>query len=328
VVNAQPMLSGRFPNLGPQVLAEAGVTMVDSIGDFGFTCLADGRKARVHEGQVYDGEQRLTEGRCLDLDGVLAEMERARGGMLAQLETFTHNSTEFLRREQQVLLHGEGLPRLTGKLAGRPAVVVSSGEDLRRLKHFVKEQRPVVVATGAAADAVAEAGWRIDALVIGADLPDAKVVREARDVILVDGSRETEEALSRAGATVRRADTALSEEDVALLLAFDAEASVIVRAGGSATLTDYLERQRPGLASSFLTRLAVGPTLVDANAVGTLYSGRVKGWQVMLTLIVCVLMVAAALAMTDQGQQWAQDLGHHLAHDWHELKARAQGRHL
>jgi len=334
VINAQPMLSGRYPNQGPQLLAEAGVVMIDSVGEFGYGCLADGRMARIHDGQVYDGELRLTEGRVLDADAVLAAMEAARGGMLAQLETFTHNSTELLRREQEVLLHGVGVPALRTEVEGKPVVVIASvdTDELRRLRSFAKEQHPVVVAVGNAAGAAKELGWSVDVVVIGTvdDMPSAKVLRNAGDVVIAAGpisATAVEDAVSRMGVEPHWLESTVSPEDAALLVVHAAGPSVIVGVGMTATLTDFLERQRPGLASTFLTRLAVGPSLVDAGAVPTLYSGRAKGWQLMLALLFCIAAVIAALATTSQGQTWGHELWHHVVGDYHTLRARMQGRH-
>jgi uncharacterized membrane-anchored protein len=334
VINAQPMLSGRYPNQGPLLLAEAGIPMVDSVGEFGYGCLADGRMARVDEGKIYDGELRLTEGRELDIDGVRSAMDDARGGMLAQLETFTHNSTELLRREQEVLLHGVGVPSLRTNLTGKPVVVIASADavELRRMRSFAKEQHPVVVAVGTAADTVRGLGWSVDVIVIGTvdDMPSAKVLRGAKDVVIAAGAvsaTAVEDAISRMGVAPHWLESTISPEDAALLVVHVADPSLIVGVGMTATLTDFLEKQRPGLASTFLSRLAVGPTLVDAAAVPTLYSGRTKGWHLLLALLICVAAVLAALATTALGQQWAHELWHHLVNDYDALRARMQGRH-
>lgn len=334
VVNAQPMVSGRYPNRGPQLLVDAGIAMVDDLGDFGFSCLADGRMARIHDGSIYDGEQRLTEGRVLTAEEIEAELDDARGGMVAQLETFTHNSTELLRREQDVLLHGGGVPQLQVALADRPVVLVAAADEteLRGLRTFVKEQHPVIVAVGRTADVLAKRGWSVDVVVVATpdDLPSASVLRTASDVVIAAGSisaTAVDDAVSRLGLSPHWFESTLSAEDAALLVVHTAEPSVVIGVGMSATLTDFLERHRPGLASTFLTRLAVGPTLVDAAAVPTLYSGRVRGVHVVLALLFCVAAVIAAIATTSVGQHWGHELWHHLIMQWHDLRARMQGRH-
>lgn len=318
VVNSRPMLSGRFPNRGPELLAEAGVTLVDRVGEAGVSALVDGRRVRILDGQIYDGEQRLTEGRPLDLAQVREEMERARVGLTAQLEAFTHNSSELLRREEEVLLHGTGVPRLATPMADRPVVVVAQHPDtaaqLRGLRAFMREQRPVVIVVGEAARLAALR--RAEVVVVGPDpdaLPPGKLLRAAHDVVLAPGGRPAEaagQALERMGADPLRFDSSLALEDAALLLASAHHPSLVIGVGMSATLTDFLESQRPGLAGTYLSRLALGPTLVDAAAVPALYSGRVTKRQLLLAMIVCVLVVAAAIATTDAGQGWAHDLDH------------------
>lgn len=322
VVNVQPMVSGRYPNRGPEMLAEAGIAMLDGVGEAGYSCLADGRKARIHDGAVYDGELRLTEGRPLDRATVRAEMDAARVGLAAQLETFTYNSSELLRREEDVLLHGVGVPRLDTRLADRPVVVVVDHPDspaqLRRLRAFLKEQQPAVVAVGDAAAQLQRARIRPDVVIVGSDpdaLPTSRMLHAAGDVVLAPGRRSgeaAEDVLSRMGIAPKRFASSIAPEDAALLVVHAHEPGLVVGVGMSTTLTDFLEHQRPGLASTYLARLALGPTLVDAAAVPTLYSGRVRLQHLWLALLVCLLVVAVAVATTDVGRGWSHELWQHL----------------
>ncbi|WGL50519.1 putative cytokinetic ring protein SteA [Nocardioides sp. BP30] len=314
VINAQPMTSGRFPNLGPQLLVEAGIVVVDGVGEGGFAALADGRTARVDGGTVYDGEQRLTTGRVVDRELTQAQMAEARAGMATQLQTISHISSELVRREQAVLLHGIGLPALAARLEDRPVLVVAdapeTSDQLRRMRTFLREQRPAVVATAAAARAVRQAGLRPDVVVVGAgeDLPEAKVLRAAKDVVVCGASAVHDDSLSRIGTAPHHVLTSLASRDIALLLAQSASPRVLIVAGMGASLTDLLDRDRDGAAGSFLSRLAAGQQVVDASAVPTLYSGRVRVRHVVLALLICVLLVAAAIATTDVGHDWLRDL--------------------
>jgi uncharacterized membrane-anchored protein len=314
VLNAQPMSSGRFPNLGPQLLVEAGVTVIDGIGEVGFGALADGRAARVDGGTVYDGEQRLTTGRVVDLELVLAEMTEARAGMATQLQTIAHTSTELIRREQGVLLHGVGLPTLSAPTRGRAVLVVTDGAEtagqLRRMRAFLREQRPTVVATAPAVPAVRQAGLRADVIVVGPgeDLPDAKSLRAAKDVVLCGATNVHDDSLARLGSAPHRVLSSLGSRDVALMVAHTAAPRVLVAVGLGSSLADLLDRDRDGAAGAYLSRLAAGPQVVDAATVPVLYSGRLRSAHVLLALLVCVLVVAAAIATTDVGHQWLRDL--------------------
>ena len=323
VVNASPFISGRYPNLGPELLARSGVVLVDNVGPTAFGKVQDGVSARVHDGQLYVKEEPVLSGHQLDTDDIAAMMEDARSGLSTQLESFTHNTTEFLRREQDLLLHGQGAPELRTPLEGRPVVVVARGydfrEDLRRLRRYIREQRPVLIGVDAGADALVEAGHRPDVVVVGenglvasgsvgeASTVSDKALRGAREVVLHSdraGRAVGSDRLDRLGVRAHNFSASGASEDVALLLADLSGASLIVSVGTHATLTEFLDRNRTGLASTFLTRLRVGPKLVDARGVPALYSGRVRIWHLIAVLVAGVVALMVALAATPVGQDW------------------------
>jgi uncharacterized membrane-anchored protein len=322
VVNASPFISGRYPNLGPELLARAGVVLVDNVGSDAFGKLHDGAPARVHEGRVYVKDEPVLEGKELATEDITEMMAEARGGLSTQLQSFTHNTTEFLRREQELLLHGEGAPELRTRIEGRPVVVVVRGydyrEDLRRLRRYIREQRPVLVGVDAGADALLEAGHRPDIVVIGEEglapgsrAGDAtvsdKTLRGAKEVVLHSdraGRAVGSDRLDRIGVRAHNFSASGTSEDVALLLADLAGASLIVTVGTHATLTEFLDRHRSGLAGTFLTRLRVGPKLVDAKGVPQLYSGRVRIWHLLVVLVAGVTALLVAIAGTPVGQEW------------------------
>ena len=246
-------------------------------------------------------------------------MAEARLGLVTQLETFTHNSAEFLRREQDLLLHGLGLPKTATRIAGRPVVVVVPGHEhraeLASIKAFLREQNPVLIGVDRGADVLLEAGFRPDIVVLAdavddSERPSAKALRGARDVLVrVDrGGRGHTDQLERIGVRPVHIETAATTEDIALLLADAAHASVIVGVGMHATLDEFLDRQRSGLASTYLTRLKVGQLLVDARALPTVYAGRVRPRHLLLVLLAGLIALGAAIATTPVGQEWAEPL--------------------
>ena len=318
VLNAQPMISGRFPNLGPELLARADVTMVDGLGADGVAALGDGRAVRVHEGRVYAGETEVAAGRVVDLATVEAEMAAARAGLVTQLESLTRTSTEFLRREQDLLLHGEGVPRTATRFAGRSAVVVLAGPEhlaeLRAIRPYLKEQEPVVVAVGKVADLLRERGQRPDVVVLDADddvdRPSAATLKAARDVVVRSGPGRPSgaEGLERLGIRPLVFTTTATAEDAALLLADAGDARLVIGVGLHASLEEFLDRQRGGLASTYLTRLRLGSRLVDAAAVPRLYSGRVRPHHLLLLMLAGFVALAAAVSVTPVGQDWLDQL--------------------
>lgn len=321
VVNAAAMISGRYANLGPEVLTGAGITVVDRAGPGLLAAVRDGRPVRVHDGVVYVDDVQVAAGEVLDAVTVAEQMTEARDGMAAHLGSFTHNSTEFLRREQDLLLHGRGVPRTQTGIEGRPVVVVVAGhqhrEELRGVRAFIRESDPVLIGVDLGADALLDAGHTPHIVVVsgaddGREQPSAKALKAAQDVVvrLERGAPSSATAsLGRMGIHALRLETGATSEDVALIVADRGGASVIVGVGMHATLEEFLDRQRGGLASTFLTRLAVGPRLVDAAVVPQLYSGRVRPRHLLGVTLAGLAALVAALATTPVGQSWVEDPG-------------------
>jgi uncharacterized membrane-anchored protein len=321
VVNAGQFISGRYPALGAEVLASADVPLLDSVGPQVFGAVGSGDRGELDGDRLVVKGRTVATGRRLSLDDVLALMDQARSGLATQLESFTHSTTEYLRREQELLLHGQGIPDVRTRIHGRPVVVVVKAfdhlQDLRRIRRFVSEQRPVLVAVDDGSDALLANKLRPDILVIGeaglARVPGSgervvsdEALRSAREVVVHADATDRAtgaERLERLGVRPLRVATSGTSEDLALLLADVKGASLIVTVGTHTTLDEFLDRQRAGLASTFLTRLRVGSRLVDAKTVPALYSGRVHTWQLVLVLLVGVLALLAALSVTPTGEE-------------------------
>lgn len=324
VLNRSEMISGRFPNRGPRILADAGVAMVDRLVATGdrdpLAVIGDGSGVRVLGGSVLVGDEVVAEGREVTDDLVQAQLEAAHAGLATQLQTLTHNSAEFIRREESLLLHGQGLPRLRTKLQGRPVVVIGLGPDdaaeLRGMRRYLREMHPVVIVTGDGLDVARGAGLTPDVVVLDArteELPAARALRSARDVVVTEppgsarGGSSTER-FERIGVRTVVMQTTASPSDAGLLLADGAGARPIVGVGLRGTLGEFLDSNRDGLGSGYVTRLKVGPTLVDATAVPLLYSGQLRARHAYLVLLIGLVAVAAAIATTQVGHAWALDL--------------------
>jgi uncharacterized membrane-anchored protein len=325
VVNRSPMISGRFPNRGPQLLVDAGIVMVDQAHGVGgrdlFAALSDGRSVHVRGGSVTVGGELVAEGRELTADGVARLLLAAASGLSSQLHTLAHNSAEFLRREEALVLHGEGVPRVRTRVRGRAAVVVASGPDdaweLRGIRRYLREVKPVVIATGDGLTVARSAGLSPDIVVLDSraeDLPPAKVLRACRDVVVTEASGGVRssgagsERFERIGVRALPMQTTASPADACLLLADAAGATPIVGVGLRGTVEEFLDSSREGLGSGYITRLKVGPRLVDATAVPMLYSGQLRARHAYLVLLVGLIAVAAAIATTGVGHTWALDL--------------------
>jgi uncharacterized membrane-anchored protein len=311
VINLAPSISGRYPNLGPSVFLDAGVALVDGVGREAFMAINDGDRIRIEGDTVYKGDVAVASGMRQDHDSVEAAMEASKEGMSSHLEAFSANAIEHLRRERALLLEGEGVPELQTSMEDRHVLVVSHAfdyaQDLKSLRTFIRENAPVLVGVDAGADALIEAGYRPDLILTrGEDISDV-ALRSSAEVVAhasPEGRLRGQDRLERLGVTHTVFRAGGTGEDAAILLAHAHKARLIVTAGSHATLLEFLDKGRSGMASTFLTRASVGPTLVDAKAVAALYRNRIPGWLVLLCLLVAVAAVVAAIATTPVGQDW------------------------
>ncbi len=337
VLNQSAMISGRFPNRGPQILVDAGVVLVDQLT--GATdrspmeAIPDGSRIRVEaDGSVSVDGTTVARGRPLSSALVDEQLTAARAGLATQLNTLTHTSAEFLRREEALLLHGDGVPRLRTRLDGRPVVVVAQGPDdaaeLRLLRRYLREVHPVVIAVAEGVEVARAAGVQPDVILLDSraeEIPAARALRAARDVVVTEapgGVRSggaASERFERVGVRRLAMQTTAAPADAALLLADACGAGPIIAVGVRGTLEEFLDGSREGLASGYMTRLKVGSRLVDARAVPMLYSGQLRARHAYLVLLIGLLAVAAAIASTQIGHQWALDLRdqvHDLLNRW------------
>ena len=303
VVNASPSISGRYPNLGPEVLVANNIILIDNVGPEIFKKVKDGAKVRLNEGGIYHGERRLVHGVERTDEEISDLMHDAKTGLVAQLEAFAGNTIEFIRSESPLLIDGIGIPDIDVDVYRRHVVVVADGPaaaaDLKALKPFIKEYQPVLVGVGAGADTLREAGYRPQLIVGNPDQMSVDVLKCGAQVVLpadADGHASGLERIQDLGIGAMTFPAAGSAADLALLLVDHHGASLIVTAGHSANIEEFFDRTRvQSNPSTFLTRLKVGEKLVDAKAVATLYRNHISGGAIALLILAVLLAVIAAL---------------------------------
>lgn len=308
VLNAAEFVSGRYANLGPRVLADAGVLLLEGERD-GVRSLRDGAALRYADGRLYDGDKAVLEVHELTGTELDERLEAGRSGLATQLESFAHTAGALLREEEDVLLHGLDLPQLRAQARDRPVVVVAdtaTAADLAPIRRFLRQQRPVLVGVGAGADLLGRR--RADVVVTGPDTPVGdRALRRAREVV-VPGAEPLPKRIERLDVPVHRLETSLPDRDLGLLLAHAAGARVVLPVGAPADLDQLIDRDRSDQASMFLTRLRLGATWVEPASVPLLYTGRVRLWQVLAVLLLAVAVLGVTIAATPIGQEWWQDL--------------------
>lgn len=282
VVNAQPFISGKYPNRGPSVLAAAQIPMFQLSDADGFSRVRDGARLAV------SGADLLQSGEAVDTlvawdDRRIAEATAAaRANLGAELEKFARNTLQYLDADKDLLLDPTDVPALRRvKMAGRHALVVVRGEgykdDLALMRGYLTDYKPVLIAVDGAADALLEIGHRPDIILGDMDSISDAALRSGAQIIVHAYKNGDAPGLDRVKALGLEADLFAvpgTSEDAALLLAYEHGADLIVALGTHSNLEDFLDKGRAGMASTYLVRLKVGPRLVDARGVFKLYQPR------------------------------------------------------
>jgi uncharacterized membrane-anchored protein len=326
VLNCQPSSSGTYPNLGPQLLVEAGIVLVDLPDDSLFGALSDGDPIVVRilpaaadspgEGsdpalevpvavEVLRKGQLLARGELLDRRRVSAETELRRREIGEALERFAHNTIDHMREERELLAGRIQLPRFATDFRDRSTLVVVRGaghqRDLRALRPFIRDMRPVIVAVDGGADALMEEGLKPHMIVGDMDSASEVALRCGAELVVhayPDGRAPGRQRLEDLGLAFKLVPAPGTSQDVAMLLAAEKGARLIVSVGSQLNLVEFLDRNRSGMSSTFLTRLRIGEILVDAKGVSRLYQPRPGLTPLLVVLAAGLIAMIAVVALT------------------------------
>ncbi|MCW2575412.1 MAG: thiamine pyrophosphokinae, catalytic region [Modestobacter sp.] len=305
VINAAQSTSGRYPNLGPGILVDAGIPLVDGVGKELLTQVKEGTALRVEGNKVYAGETLVAEGVEQTPETVAEAMAEARAGLSVQLEAFAANTMEYMKRERALLLDGVGVPDVATQIEGRHVLLVVRGydykEDLQALRPYIRDYRPVLIGVDGGADALKEAGYQPDMIIGDMDSVSDSVLRCGAEVVVhayADGRAPGLQRVLDLGVEAITFPASATSEDIAMLLADEKGASLSVAVGTHATLGEFLDKGRGGMASTFLTRLRLGGKLVDAKGVSRLYRSRISTLALVLLVLAALVSITAALAVS------------------------------
>jgi uncharacterized membrane-anchored protein len=295
VVNASRSITGRYPNVGPLLLCSRGVHLVDNVGQHIFEKVKDGDTLTVRGGVVLRNGEAVARGEVLSERLVRESMEKAQDGLGRELEKFAANTLEFMKREGDFFFRQVELPEVRTKFEGRHALVVVRGydylADLRVLKPYIRDVKPVLIGVDGGADALIGEGYQPDIIIGDMDsVSDDSLASQAELIVhaYADGNAPGLDRLRNLGLQAAVFKAPGTSEDIAMLLAYEKRAELIVAVGSHANLVEFLDKGREGMASTFLVRLRVGSRLVDAKGVSKLYKSTVK-------LSYLLIMLAAAL---------------------------------
>jgi uncharacterized membrane-anchored protein len=316
VVNSARSISGRYPNLGPLILLQAGIPLVDSVGPLLMQKVDEGDVLRIDGDRVYEGDRLVAVGDRQTAASIDAAMDRARGALADRFDSFAANTLDFIQRERDLLFGGSGLPGLEHELTRKPVLVVTRGdtyrEDLQALGPYIRDVRPVLIGVDGGADALVEAGYRPDLIVGDMDSVSDEALMAARprrrfprrrptELVLhayEDGRAPGRLRLNALGVPYKVVQATGTSEDLAYLLAHEKGAEIIVAVGSHANLRDFLDKGREGMASTFLVRLRVGEILMDAKGVSRVYAPRIRTRETLLLVAAAVFALAAVVIVS------------------------------
>ncbi len=308
VLNAAVSSTGRYPNEGPLVLLEAGIPLGADLGPELLRRIADGDRVVVSGGRIAlaeEPERVVVEGRRQSTAAVRAVHLESRSNMGGALNSFVENTVEFIDANRDILDDEIDVPDLGRDWHGRQVLLVVRGNDYRedllllRQMGYVREVRPVLLAVDGGADALLELGMRPDVIIGDMDSVSDDALRCGARLVVHgyrDGRAPGAERLRRLGLDHAVFTASGTSEDIAMLLAYGLGAELIVAVGTHSSMVDFLDKGRAGMASTMLTRMKVGPVLVDAKGVSRLYQGRLRKRDLaMLVLAALFAMIVVVL---------------------------------
>lgn len=303
VVNAKRSMSGRYPNVGPLLIAAAGIVILDDAGPAVME-IPEHSRVRIDGSALIVDDATVATGERQDLASLEASYEASKRAMGEELERFATNTLEYMQRERHLLLDSPELPVLRTVFDRRHVLVVVRGHDykndLAHLRSYVDEMRPVLVGVDGGADAIREVGMHPDLIIGDFDSVSEEALRSGAELVVhayPGGKAPGAERLDQLGVDYVTLPSAGTSEDVALLLAYEKGAELIVAVGTHNSMVDFLDKGRAGMASTFLTRLKVGPILLDAKGVSRLYQGRIRKRDLTFFLLAAMLCFVVIFVM-------------------------------
>ncbi len=307
VFNVAPSTTGRYPNVGPLELVQAGVRLIDCPGAELFEEVKEGESLVVRGASLFRNGTRLAAGHAHteeELQRILADQ---RGRVTEALESFAENTLRYLREESKLLSEGVQMPQLRTTFRDRHALVVARApeakQDLRIVRGYIREFKPILIGVDGGADRLLEAGYTPDVIVGDMDSVSDRALTCGAEIVVhayASGQAPGRERVDRLGIPSALLPAPGMSEDVAILLADEKGSELIVAVGTHFNLIDFLERNRSGMSSTFLTRLKVGEKLIDARGVSHLFRGRMGvGGLLAFGLAGAAAIVAAVAVSTD-----------------------------
>lgn len=297
LINAAPSLSGRYPALGASKLLASGIPIIDNVGSKILETVQDGTYVQIDDNRIYVNEQ-IFAGRRLTSIELAQELNRAEQNLDQQLEQFVLNTLDFALREMKLIFAPLPLPPLKTAIKDKHVLVVVRGpdyrDDLQAIRSYIFEAKPVLIGVDGGADALIEEGFKPDIILGDMDSISDKALKCGAEIIVhayPNGVAPGKHRVEQLNLPYHILPAIGTSEDVALLLAYEGGAGLIIAVGTHTNLVDFLNKGREGMASTFLVRLKVGNILIDAKGVNKLYKQRLRGAYLAKIVVAALLPI-------------------------------------
>ncbi|KAA5807646.1 putative cytokinetic ring protein SteA [Thermoanaerobacterium thermosaccharolyticum] len=278
VINANKSISGRYPNLGPLIIDKAGIPIIDEVGEDIFDLLKENDRITIIDNEIYKDGKLIKKGKLLTHDVINYKMEECKENLEVELDKFIENTLEYAKKEKSFILGNIEIPDVKTKFKDRQALVVVRGkdykEDLYTIRQYITDVKPILIGVDGGADAILEFGLTPDIIVGDMDSVSDKALKQAKEIVVhayPNGKSPGLERVKSLGLDAHIFKAPGTSEDIAMLLAYEKGADLIVAVGTHSSMIDFLEKGRKGMSSTFLVRLKIGSKLIDAKGVNKLY---------------------------------------------------------
>lgn len=305
VINVARSCSGMYPNLGPKVLLDAGIYIIDNAHPELFNLIKEGDLIEISDGAIKRNGEVLGTGTVLTKELAASQLEDSKKNLSAELERFAKNTLGYVTTEKSLLLDPTVLPDIKTKINGRHVLVVVRGEgykeDLAMISTYIRDMKPVLIGVDGGGDALLELGYKPDIIIGDMDSISDRTLTKSREIIVhayTDGRAPGLPRIQALGLDAMVCPVSGTSEDLALLLAYEKGAEMITAVGTHSTLIDFLDKGRKGMSSTFLVRLKVGHKLVDARGVSKLYQAQPSIRYIGLIMLAALLLLMVVIAFS------------------------------
>ena len=310
VVNAACSITGNYPNLGPLMLVASGINILDETGQRVFGCIKEGDRVELFGNAIFLNGELVSRGTLLTLEEIELRIDDSKARLGKHLGDFAANTMELLEAEKEILLETVELPHMTTKFKGRQTLIVVRGSDYKRdlkaLRTYIREIKPVLVGVDGGADALLEMGYKPDMVVGDMDSVSDKSLGCGAELVVhgySDGGAPGKSRLDDMELPSTVFHYPGTSEDIAMLIAYEKGSELIAMVGGHNNLIEFLDKDRKGMASTFLVRLRVGATLVDAKGISQLYQTRIKAWHLVMMVTAALIVIAIVILLSEPVRQ-------------------------